>query len=301
MLIKKEEFLDYLTYERKVSTLTVESYRRDLVEFDIFLKKEGIEFKNIDHKVIRTFNSQQLYKGNKRRTISRKNSSLRSYYRFLNNNHYYDKNPFIYLERQKIETKLPEVLTIKELQELVEIEITDVKQINIRNKAIVHLLYSSGMRVSELVSVKINDIFWSESVIKVLGKGNKERFVFINEIALGYLNLYVTNSRNELIKDGSNDFLFVNKFGNQLTKRSVEMILKNMGEKMNPPKRVYPHILRHSFATHLLDGGADLRSIQELLGHESLKATQVYTHVSNRQIKENYWKSHPHSKEKEAD
>lgn len=301
MLIKKEEFLDYLTYERNVSPLTVESYRRDLNEFDIFLQKEDIKFENIDHKIIRTYNSQQLYKGNKRRTISRKNSSLRSYYRFLNNNNFYDKNPFIYLERQKIETKLPEVLTIKELQELVEITITDIKEINIRNKTIVHLLYSSGMRVSELVNVKINDIIWSESVIKVLGKGNKERFVFVNEVAMGYLEYYVNNSRKELIKENINDSLFINKFGNPLTKRSVEMILKSMGEMMTPPKRVYPHILRHSFATHLLNGGADLRSIQELLGHESLKATQVYTHISNRQIKENYWKSHPHSKEKEAE
>lgn len=301
MLIKKEEFLDYLTYERNVSPLTLESYRRDLNEFDIFLQKEDIKFENIDHKIIRTYNSQQLYKGNKRRTISRKNSSLRSYYRFLNNNNFYDKNPFIYLERQKIETKLPEVLTIKELQELVEITITDIKEINIRNKTIVHLLYSSGMRVSELVNVKINDIIWSEGVIKVLGKGNKERFVFVNEVAMGYLEYYVSNSRKELIKENTNDSLFINKFGNPLTKRSVEMILKSMGEMMTPPKRVYPHILRHSFATHLLNGGADLRSIQELLGHESLKATQVYTHISNRQIKENYWKSHPHSKEKEAE
>jgi len=298
MLSHYKEFFDYLGIERNMSPLTVKAYKRDLDEFTIFLGKEDIKEDEIDHRILRFYSSSLMMKKNSKKTIARKLSSLRTYYRFLNKNGYRDNNPFTYFERQKLDKKLPEVLTIKEVMDLMEIEISESRDLNLRNKALIHLLYSSGVRVSELVNIKLDDIYWESQEIKVLGKGNKERFVMLYDEAVNILKSYCETSRLNLIKGEDCGYLFVNRLGQKMTPRGVESVLKEMGNHMRPPKSIYPHILRHSFATHLLDGGADLRSIQELLGHDSIEATQVYTHLSTQSLRESFYKAHPHSRKK---
>lgn len=298
MLSHYKEFFDYLGIERNMSPLTVKAYQRDLDEFTAFLGKEDIKEDEIDHRILRFYSSSLMMKKNSKKTIARKLSSLRTYYRFLNKNGYRDNNPFTYFERQKLDKKLPEVLTIKEVMDLMEIEISPSKDLNLRNKALIHLLYSSGVRVSELVNIKLDDIYWESQEIKVLGKGNKERFVMLYDEAVNILKSYCETARLNLIKGEDCGYLFVNRLGQKMTPRGVESVLKEMGNHMRPPKSIYPHILRHSFATHLLDGGADLRSIQELLGHDSIEATQIYTHLSTQSLRESFYKAHPHSRKK---
>jgi len=295
MLIKLEEFYNYILYERNLSNLTYLSYSRDIDEFEKFCEKEMIKFEDIDHITIRSYNSMLMMKNNTKRTIARKNSSLRTYYRFLNKNKYYDSNPFIYVERQKIDKKLPEVLTVQEITEILKIKVNKCEEINARNKCIVLLLYSTGLRCSEIVNVKLNDINFEDNSILVLGKGNKQRYVLFLDKTKEELLHYINYDRVLLDKENS-PYLFLNKSGSKLTKRSIELFLQEMGKRLSVPKRIYPHIFRHSFATHLLDGGADLRVIQELLGHESIQATQVYTHLSNKTLHDNYRLAHPHSK-----
>lgn len=298
MLIKLDEFFMNIQYERNLSLKTVESYRRDILEFDNYLKENGVLFEQINHQIIRAYNSHLMVKENTRRTIAQKNSALRTYFKFLLKNGYIAEDPFIFVERQKISRKLPEVLTINEIIEILNIELSPKDYINERNRAIIHLLYSSGMRVSEIVSVKVKDLDFNEGCIIVLGKGNKERVVLMNDECIEVLKHYLEYGRPKLMRDYENPYLFLNAQGTQISQRSIEEFLKAMGEKMNPPKHIYPHIFRHSFATHLLDGGADLRTIQELLGHASLQATQVYTHVSNQALRDNYRYYHPHSHSK---
>lgn len=296
MFLKEEDFLNYLEYERNLSKLTIKSYGRDMNEFENFLNSEGLDIKNIDHKVLRMYQARLITKNNSRRSIARKVSTLRTYFKFLNKNNYLNINPFVYFERQKIDKRLPEVLSIGEITELLNIEVSENQELNLRNKAIVHLLYSSGMRVSELVNVKFSDIDFENSLIKVLGKGNKERFVMMYDEAKEVIKEYIRIAYPLLSVGKDSEYLLLNSNGEKLTQRGVELVLQKMGNNMSPKKRIYPHILRHSFATHLLDGGADLRSIQELLGHESIEATQVYTHLSNQALHKNYSSAHPHSK-----
>jgi len=265
VLINLKDFFQYLKYERNYSDLTIKSYKLDIEHFDNFLTVEAIKFEDIDHRIIRMYNSSLMYKNNSRRTIARKNSSLRTYFRFLIKNGYINNNPFEYVERQKIDKKLPEVLTIDEVCEILQIEISNEKFINLRNKTIIHLLYSSGMRVSEIVSIKSREIDFNEGSIVVLGKGNKQRIVLINDVCLDVLKEYLKEriAYIEVAPEKDPGYVFCNKQGEALTTRTIELTLKKMGEHMSPPKRIYPHIFRHSFATHLLDGGADLRIIQE--------------------------------------
>lgn len=291
-----EDFFNFLEFERNYSKLTISGYHRDIDQFIAFLDSKNID--KVDHRVIRMFNTELLNKGNTRRSVARKNSALRSYYKFLNKNNFSNENPFIYFERAKIEKRLPEILSLNEVYNLFLIEISDKPWINSRNSLIVKLLYSSGVRVSELINIQLKDISLQEEAIKILGKGNKERIVFLDQIAKNALISYINNFRSLFLKDEDPPYLLLSNQGTQITARAVQEILGKMGRKLNPPKRIYPHLLRHSFATHLLDNGADLRSIQELLGHESIQATQVYTHISNASLRENYRLYHPHSKKK---
>ena len=191
MLIKVEDFYKYLKFERNYSDQTLISYQYDLTFFDNFLEREGIKFEEIDHKVIRSYNATLMYKDNSRRTIARRNSSLRTYYKFLIKNNYVSSNPFEFVERQKIDKRLPEVLTIDEIREILEIKISDKYEINLRNKSIIHLLYSSGMRVSEIVSLKTSHIDFNNNSILVTGKGNKQRIVLINDLSKEVLIEYL--------------------------------------------------------------------------------------------------------------
>ena len=288
-------YLDYIKYEKNYSELTIKSYKRDFEEFNSFLKQEEIDI--IDAKTIRAY-MYYLSSNNTRRSIARKLSSLKSYYKYLRKNELSKENPFETLERQHIKKRLPEILTMYEISELMSIEISNKEEINKRNYLIVRLLFASGVRVSELTNIKLTDIDLNEKYLKIHGKGNKDRLVFVDDETIDYVYDYISVYREMFENHNETSYLFINKFGNKLTDRSVQLILQEMGRRMKTPKDIYPHMLRHSFASSLLEDGADLRSIQELLGHKSLQSTQVYTSLSNQRLQQNYLQSHPHAKNK---
>lgn len=289
----KDKFLDYLQYEKRYSQYTFKFYKRDLDEFEQFLDQEDI--KEVNHKTIKSYMYSLTKKGNSRRTIARKLSSLKSFYKYLRKNNLSDNDPFSLVEKQHISKRLPEVLQIDEIVELMEIELTDKEHLNNRNYLLVRILFATGVRVSELTNIKIEHIDFNESYLKIRGKGNKDRFVFFDEDTRNLLLNYLKNDW-PLFKKEETNYVFLNKFGNKISERSVELILQEKGRKLRNPKDIYPHMIRHSYASMLLESGADLRVIQELLGHTSLQATQVYTSLSNQRLQKKYLDAHPHSK-----
>ena len=295
-------FLDYLSNERQSSQYTIIAYEKDIRDFMVHLQLQGIENESVDLGVAEGYLFNLLKQNITRRSIARKISSLRSYFKFLVRNDFLKSNPFLNLETQKYQKNLPTFLSLPEITSLLEITISDDPLINQRNWVIIHLLYGTGVRVSELTSIKVKDIDASQKQIKVMGKGRKERFVFINDYAYDYLSNYLYSVRPELMTkyQQSHEFVIVNNRGQALTNRGVELIVKKMGEQLKPPKSIYPHMLRHSFATHLMDNGMDIRSVQELLGHKSLSATQVYTHVSIASLRKVYDQAHPRAIKKDS-
>lgn len=294
MLSHINDYLDYIKYERNYSDYTYKFYKRDLEEFASFLKQENIKI--IDQKTIKSFMYRLKQNGNEERSIARKLSSLKSYFKYLRKNEISMENPFEFIEKQKIKKPLPELLTYDEIMELLRIEISPKEELNKRNYLIVRVLFATGVRVSELTNIKLENIDYEEDVIKILGKGNKERYVFFDEETEVLLKKYILIERETIRQNKNNTFLFLNRFGEKMSERSIELILQDMGRRLKSPKEIYPHMLRHSFASFLLDSGADLRSIQELLGHKSLQATQVYTNLSTQRLQKNYLQAHPHSK-----
>lgn len=296
-------FLDYLKNERQSSIHTITAYSKDLHDFYTHLKQQGVNEIAIDLSIAEGYLYKLLKQNISRRSIARKISSLRSYFKFLVRNKFYEHNPFNNLETQKYEKNLPEFLSLEEIKQLLEAVVSSDRDINSRNWLIIHLLYGTGVRVSELTSIKLKDIDHDQRQIRVFGKGSKERIVFINEFAYSYLDQYLKNSRVNLMKKFSqnHDLVIVNNRGKAITNRGIELIVKKMGQELRPPKDIYPHMLRHSFATHLMDNGMDIRSVQELLGHQSLSATQVYTHVSLTSLRRVYDQAHPRNQKKPSD
>ena len=287
-----EEYLKYLKYEKNYSQETIDSYEEDLVEFYDFIKQEGLEILTIKYEDVRFFLMELDKKKNKATTVSRKLSSLRGFYKFLINREYTTNNPFILIKSPKKEKKLPRFFYYNELEEMFDsIDLSD--PLGQRNRLILEVLYASGVRVSELVNMKTKDFNGEE--IKVLGKGNKERITRIGDYAKEVLDLYLSDGYKELNKNNS-DYLFLNKNGGKLTTRGVRYILDEVIKNTNVKKKISPHMLRHSFATHLLNEGCDILSVQELLGHESLTATAIYTHVTTDRLKDVYFKTHPRAK-----
>ena len=289
----KDKFLNYLQYEKRYSPYTFKFYKRDLEEFEQFLEMEMLD--KVSNKTIKSYMYFLTKKGNTRRTIARKLSSLKTFYKYLRKNELSEEDPFALIEKQHISKRLPEVLSINEIVELMEIEIADKDYLNNRNYLIVRILFSTGVRVSELTNIKLEHIDFNEGYLKVRGKGDKDRIVFFDEDTRNILYDFLQNYWPMFKKEETN-YIFLNKFGNKISERSVELILQEKGRKMKSPKEIYPHMLRHSYASSLLESGADLRVIQELLGHTSLQATQVYTSLSNQKLQKNYLDSHPHSK-----
>ncbi len=287
-----EEYLKYLKYERNYSEETINSYEEDLVEFFDFLEKENLKLLTVKYDDVRFFLMELDKKKNKSTTISRKLSSLRGFYKFLINRDYTKNNPFILIKTPRKEKKLPRFFYYNELEEMFDsIDISNA--LGQRNRLILEVLYASGVRVSELVNIKLKDINGEE--IKVLGKGNKERITRIGDYAREILDLYLDEGYKELNKKNS-DYLFLNNNGNKLTTRGIRYILDEVIKNTNVKKKISPHMLRHSFATHLLNEGCDILSVQELLGHESLTATAIYTHVTTDRLKDVYFKTHPRAK-----
>lgn len=287
-----EEYLKYLKYERNYSEETINSYEEDLVEFFDFLNRENLDLLTIRYEDVRFFLMGLDEKKNKSTTISRKLSSLRGFYKFLINREYTNNNPFILIKTPRKEKKLPRFFYYNELEEMFDsIDITT--PLGQRNRLILEVLYASGVRVSELVNIKLKDI--NDEEIKVLGKGNKERITRIGDYAREILDLYLSDGYKELNKNNS-EYLFLNNNGKKLTTRGIRYILDEVIKNTNVKKKISPHMLRHSFATHLLNEGCDILSVQELLGHESLTATAIYTHVTTDRLKDVYFKTHPRAK-----
>ena len=286
-------FIKYVQLEKNFSVHTVREYEADVRQFLHFLEQEGVYcLTDVEYLHARLYVTK-LYEENMARTsISRKISSIRSFFRYLNREGELDDAPFRSLYHPKKEERLPSFFYEEELQQLFAASSgTDAK--SIRNMAILELLYATGIRVSECVSIEMNQIDFAYSILRVMGKGRKERIVPFGQYAHEALQRYVNEVRPELMKDKDHQYLFVNMRGSELTARGVRHILKEMVEKASLHSKIYPHMLRHTFATHLLNNGADLRTVQELLGHAHLASTQVYTHVTKEHLRNTYMNTHP--------
>lgn len=284
----------YLKIERGLSVNSIESYARDVSKLIKFVEENDI---NITPIIISDEYIQQFIyensKGLNPRSQSRLISGIRSFFDYLIFENYRKDNPTTLLETPKIGRKLPDTLSIEDIDRIIaEIDLSTPE--GERNRAILETLYSCGLRVSELITLKISNLFFNEGFIRVIGKGDKQRFVPINEQTQKYINIYINLIRTHLpIKKGFEDTVFLNRNGKQLTRNMVFIVIKNLAEKAGLRKNISPHTFRHSFATHLLERGADLRSIQQMLGHESITTTEIYMHVDKTFLREVIEKYHP--------
>lgn len=282
------DFLEYLDVVLKHSENTINNYNVDLVDF---LEFNNNDILNIDRDIVNRY-MQYLYDKNLSRvTIGRRLSSLRSFYNYLYNNGIVCKNYFVSIKNPKKENSLPKFVRDIDIDKM--FSIPDIRRpIGQRNLLIIRMLYATGVRVSELVNICLNDINIDERTIKILGKGSKERIVVFGNNTKEILALYLNEGRNILSK-GNNDYLFLNKDGNKLSDRYVREVINDVIIKASISMHISPHMLRHTFATSMLNNGADLVSVKDLLGHESLNTTSIYTHVSNEKIREIYNRAHP--------
>lgn len=287
-----EEYLTYLKVQKNYSDKTINSYKIDIEEFFSYLKTVNLDICDIKYNDIHMFLKCLNDKQNTNTTISRKISALRGFYKYLLKEEIVTQNPFSLVTMPKKEKKLPKFFYYNELEML--FDVPDLKTpLGQRDRLILEMLYATGVRVSELVNIEIKDI--SDHEIKVLGKGNKERIVRYGSYAQEILALYLNDGYKKLnIKN--NNKLFLNNQGNPITTRGIKYILDNIIKKTSLNKNISPHMLRHTFATHLLNEGCDISSVGELLGHASLSATAIYTHVTNDRLKEVYYHAHPRAK-----
>ncbi|KGR86405.1 tyrosine recombinase XerC [Lysinibacillus odysseyi] len=286
-------FIKYVQLEKNFSVHTVREYEADITQFLHFLEQEGVYcLTEVEYLHARLYVTK-LYEENMARTsISRKISSIRSFFRYLNREVDLDDAPFRSLYHPKKEERLPSFFYEEELQQLFAASSGEDEK-SIRNMAILELLYATGIRVSECVSVEVNQIDFAYSILRVMGKGRKERIVPFGQYAHDALTRYMEEVRPKLMKNKDHQRLFVNMRGGELTARGVRHILSEMMEEASLHSKIYPHMLRHTFATHLLNNGADLRTVQELLGHAHLSSTQVYTHVTKEHLRNTYMNTHP--------
>ena len=289
------DFCDYLKIDKRYSDLTVESYRTEIKGYLDFFREKNIKIKDIKNSDIKDYLAFIKKGETSDRTLAHNVSVIRTFYKFLLTLKVIERNPTEFLELPKLRKKLPTVLSKEEVEKLLDIDLTDCY--SYRNKAMLELLYSTGLRVSELVNLELNNIDLENCTLKTIGKGNKERIIPISDYALYYIEKYISEYRGSMLKKGVNNYVFINNHGNVMTRQGFFKIIKKLALEKDIKTPISPHTLRHSFATHLLDYGADLRSIQEMLGHSNLSTTQIYTHVSSEHLKDNYNSSHPHSKE----
>jgi integrase/recombinase XerC len=292
LIMKNEElinkFLDYLKNEKNYSDKTIKSYEEDLNSFCIKINKDllGISEEDII-KYLGVLKDDKL----KKTSVSRKISSLKSFYKFINFKKIKENyNPTTYVLYPKREKKLPNYIEYNELEELIKSSFEGKN--SERNNLIVELLYATGMRVSELVNIKLNDIDFNDQSIRVFGKGSKERIVYFGEYALDAMNKYIEGERSNTLCSKECEWLFPNKDGKNLTTRTIELIIEKLMNNVSIKSHVSPHTLRHTFATHMLNSGCDIRVVQELLGHENLITTEVYTHITSEELRNTYLKYH---------
>ena len=289
-----EDYLRYSQIERGLSANTITSYRQDLTAFINFLKKEHLKTWPTKALDIDAFLAQQRDLNKATSSISRLISSLRKFYQWLVRQNIQKINPMLEIDSPKKRRSLPVALTVDEINHLLEQPNTN-KKLGLRDRALLETLYATGIRVSELINLKFNDLHEELKLIKVFGKGSKERLIPISEVALSWIDSYKEKVRDPLIlKVGQNsDFVFLNSRGTALTRQAVWQIIKKYCNMAGIQKNVTPHTLRHTFATHLLENGADLRVVQEILGHSDISTTQIYTNLSQKHILQVYAKTHP--------
>ncbi|MDO9533813.1 MAG: site-specific tyrosine recombinase XerD [Bacillota bacterium] len=288
-----KDFIYYLSVERGLADNTLESYQRDLKKYLLFLQQQNIkDFSSTSRTLISQYLLQERNKGLSPSTLSRNLASIRSFYQFLLMEHIIQENPAIELESPKTEKKLPRVLSFQDMEILLEQPKTK-ETIGMRDKAMLELSYATGIRVSELVHLNINNLNIKMGFVRCEGKGNKERMIPLGTFAIRSLQDYLLNGRSRLVKQMEEKALFINQHGKRLTRQGFWKILKKYALKAGISSEITPHTLRHSFATHLLENGADLRSVQEMLGHADISTTQIYTQVTRQKIKEVYNQTHP--------
>ena len=286
-----DEFLDYLEYEKKYSINTLVGYKVDLEQFLTYLKDYGVDYKEIDYSRISDYLAYLHKLDYSATSINRHLSALRSFYSFLIDRGYTETNPFKIVHGPKKEKKLPNYLKYDEFEDLVNTCKEDT--LGLRNRMILELLFATGLRVSEAINVKLGDIDFKNREIKVVGKGKKARIVYFNKVCQKVMSEYVLNARQELLKGKSSEYLLLNHLGNQITRRGIQTVLDKLINESSVKRKISPHTLRHTFATLLLNEGMDIREVQELLGHERLSTTSIYTHVSNEELRRVYLQNHP--------
>lgn len=289
-----KRFKKFLQVEKGLSQNSIYSYTYDLKKFSDFLSSKNKDILEASQDDIQQFlKYEKISRNNSSRTLARSLAAIRQFYNFISDNIEGDiKNPTEKIETPQVEKSLPDFLTVNELDRLFN-SISEEDSYELRDKTIFELLYSSGLRISEAIDLKLSDIDFDNSFIHVIGKGDKERLVPAGKEALRLLVKYIKNSRPAILGSRESEFLFVSKKGSQLNRKSVWRLLKNYVSGTEIQKNITPHTLRHSFATHLIENGADLRSVQELLGHMDISTTQVYTHMARKKLQEIHKNFHP--------
>lgn len=290
-------FLEYIEKQKMYSLNTKKNYEIDINEFMNYLKDKEINYVDVNYEFIKEYLVFMYNKKYKRNTIARKLSSLRSFYKYLFNNNVIKTNPFKYVKTPKKEKMLPKYLSVVDLE-----TIFNVPNLNFnlgqRDRLILEILYATGIRVGELVEIKVSDIDFFNKEIKVNGKGSKQRIVEFGDYCFEYINLFLNDGREKILKkhNKTSSYLIINDHGDKITTRGVELLIDKIIKKAALKRKVTPHMLRHTFATHLLNEGCDILTVKELLGHESLESTQIYTHVSNEHLRKVYLNCHPNNK-----
>lgn len=287
------DYLHFLTVERGLSKNTVASYQNDLEQFIIYLKKNDFStFNELKRGDITDYLHEETLLKKANSSIIRSVTSLRRFFQYLVHEQLIVTDPMTLIDTPKQEKHLPEVLSRHEVELLLKAPNTGTA-LGLRDRAILELMYATGLRVSEVINLKLNDLHLAVGLLKTMGKGQKERMLPIGDMAVDWINSYLEHGRNKLLKDKHSDFLFLNFHGNQLTRQGIWKNLKLHVQKAGITKNITPHTLRHSFATHILENGADLRIVQELLGHADISTTQIYTHLSKRRLSAIYDQTHP--------
>lgn len=288
-----DQFINYLAVDRGLAKNTLESYGRDLRQFQTYLQNgEFKDIKDSSQTTIVDYLNGLKAQGKAVSTISRNIAALKSFYQYLVKENYLENDPAEKLETPKLEKKLPKILSITEVEELLRQPNVRLS-IGLRDKAMLELLYATGIRVSEIIALNISDVNLDMGYVKCYGKGSKERIVPLGSIAVKSVHEYMNKGRAKIVRTYEEPALFLNHHGNRLTRQGFWKIIKKYASQANIVKEITPHTLRHSFATHLLENGADLRSVQEMLGHADISTTQIYTQVTKNPLKEVYDKTHP--------
>ena len=290
----KERFIDYLRYEKNYSSQTEISYLNDIIQFEKFikLKDENLSLITVDSGIVRIWISSLIEQGFKASSVNRKLSSLKTFYRYLNKSGFIEKSPVEYVSGPKLNTKIPSFVSEKQMDEILD-DATNFTDdfVGVRNQLVIEFLYLTGMRRAELISLKDNDIDFSSCTIRVTGKGNKQRLIPFSDLTREKLEKYIRVRSKEI--ENKSPFLFVKEDGNAMYPKLVYKIINNHLNSISTLSKKSPHVLRHSFATAMLNNGAEINSIKELMGHTSLSSTEIYTHVTFEEMKKTYQNAHP--------